>query len=127
MYVQSDAEGAEAVASAFNEYAYGGAVIEQTVTPEPGETLDPIRPFTVRAFLLMDESAAAKRRALEQAVWHLAQLRPLGALRVRELEEADWANAWKKFYRIMHVGQHTVIKPSWLDYAARPGENVLEL
>ncbi len=125
--VTADAEGAEAVAAVFNEYAYGGAVVEQTVTPEPGETIDLARPFTVRAFLLQDETVDAKREALEQALWHLSLIRPLGELRVRVLEEADWANAWKKFYTILHVGTHTVIKPSWLEYSAQPGEVVIEL
>jgi ribosomal protein L11 methyltransferase len=125
--VTADAEGAEAVAAVFNEYAYGGAVVEQTLAPEPGEMFDPARPFTVRAFLLSDETATEKRRALEEAVWHLGQLRPLGDLYVRELEEADWAHAWKEFYSILHVGARTVIKPSWLDYASQPDEIVVEL
>jgi ribosomal protein L11 methyltransferase len=125
--VEADAEAAEAVAAAFDEYAYGGAVIEQKVNPEPGETIDPARPFTVRAFLLSDESLEAKRRALEEAVWHLRQLRPLGELSVREMQEADWAEEWKKHYTILHVGGHTVIKPTWLEYRAQPGEIVIEL
>lgn len=125
--VRADAEGAEALAAAFNEYAYGGAVIEQTVTPEPGEMIDPARPFTVRAFLLPDDSLETKRSALETAVWHLGQLRPLGEFTWRELEEADWAEAWKKFYTVLHVGSRTVIKPSWLDYTSQPGEIVVEL
>ncbi len=125
--VRADAEGAEAVAAVFNEYAYGGAVIEQTVNPEPGENMDAARPYTVRAFLLCDETAEEKRRALEQAAWHLGQVRPLGDLTVRELEEADWANAWKKFYSVLHIGARTVIKPSWLEYTPRPDEIVIEL
>jgi ribosomal protein L11 methyltransferase len=125
--VRADAEGAEALAAAFSEYAYGGPVIEQTVTPEPGETIDPARPFTVRAFLLSDDSLDSKRGALEEAVWHLRQLRPLGEVSARQLEEADWAEAWKKFYTILHIGARTVIKPSWLEYTALPGEMVIEL
>jgi ribosomal protein L11 methyltransferase len=125
--VEADDEGAEAVAAVFNNYAYGGAVIEQKVTPEPGETIDPARPFTVRAFLLADESLEAKRRALEEAVWHLGHLRPLGKLSVREWEETDWAEEWKKYYTILHVGVRTVIKPTWLEYRAQPGELVIEL
>lgn len=125
--VEADDEGAEAVAAAFNNYAYGGAVIEQRVTPEPGETIDPARPFTVRAFLLADESLEAKRHALEEAVWHLRQLRPLGELSVREWEEADWAEEWKRYYTILHVGERTVIKPTWLEYRAQPGELVIEI
>ncbi len=125
--VRADAESAEALAAAFNEYAYGGAVIEQVVTPEQGETLDSARPFTVRAFLLQDDTLDEKRRAMERSVWALSMLRPLGEMQVRELAEEDYANAWKKFYTILHVGTRTVIKPSWLDYDARPDEIVIEL
>lgn len=124
---RADAESAEALAAVWNEYAYGGAVIEQVVTPEQGETLDAARPFTVRAFLLQDETLDEKRRAIERAVWAFGMLRPVGELQVRELAEEDYAQAWKKFYTILHVGARTVIKPSWLKYAPQPGEIVIEL
>lgn len=125
--VRADAEGAEAIAALFDRYAYGGAVIEQIITPERGETLDPAHPFTVRAFLLADETLEAKKHALEEAIWHLRQLRPFGELQERELVAEDYAEAWKKFYSILHVGRRLVIKPSWLDYAPQPGEIVIEL
>lgn len=125
--IRADAESAEALAAAFNEYAYGGAVIEQVVTPERGETLDAARPFTVRAFLLKDETLEEKRRAIERAVWALGMVRPVGELETRELAEQDYANEWKKFYQVLHVGARTVIKPSWLEYEARENEIVIEL
>lgn len=125
--VHADAEAAEAVAAAFNEYAYGGSVIEQVVTPEPGESLDPVHPFTVRAFLLMDETLDEKRRALEEAVWRLGLLRPMGELVTRKLKEEDYANTWKKFYSVLHVGAHTVVKPSWLRYLPQPNDLIIEL
>lgn len=124
---RADAESAEALAAVWNEYAYGGAVIEQVVTPEQGETLDAARPFTVRAFLLQDETLDEKRRAIERAVWAFGMLRPVGELQARELAEEDYAQAWKKFYTILHVGARMVIKPSWLKYAPQPGEIVIEL
>ena len=95
-----DAESAEALAAAFNEYAYGGAVIEQVITPEQDETLDAARPYTVRAFLLKDETLAEKQRAIERAVWAYSMLRPVGELETRELAEEDYAHAWKKFYPV---------------------------
>lgn len=125
--IRADAESAEALAAEFNEYAAGGAVIEQVVTPEKGETLDAARPFTVRAYLLNDENLAEKRRAIERAVWTLGMLRPLGEMHVRTLAEEDYANAWKKFYTVLHVGMRTVIKPSWLKYESEPNEIVVEL
>lgn len=125
--IRADAESAEALAAAFNEDAYGGAVIEQVVTPERGETLDAACPFTVRAFLLKDETLEEKRRAIERAVWALGMVRPVGELETRELAEQDYANEWKKFYQVLHVGARTVIKPSWLEYEARENEIVIEL
>lgn len=125
--IRADAESAEALAAAFNEYAYGGAVIEQVVTPEQGESLDAARPFTVRAFLLNDETLDEKRRAMERSVWALGMLRPLGELEIHALAEEDYANAWKKYYKVLHVGARTVIKPSWLEYAPRANDIVIEL
>lgn len=125
--IRADPESAEALAAAFNAYAYGGAVIEQVVIPEPGETLDAARPYTVRAFLLDDETADEKRREMERAVWALGMLRPLGELETRALAEQDYANAWKKFYTVLHVGARTVIKPSWLEYTPRENDIVIEL
>lgn len=125
--VDTDAEGAEAVAAVFSAYAYGGPVIEEHVSPEAGEPFDPARPFTVRAFLLMDETAEANRAALEEAVWHLSQLRAISEPRVRVLKDEDWANAWKKDYAVQHPGARVVIQPSWLEYTPRPGEVVIVL
>lgn len=125
--VQADAEGAEAVAALFNEHAYGGAVIEQTITPEPGQYFDPVHPYTVRAFLLEDESLQQKRQTLEEGIWRLSLLRPLGAVNSRELAEQDYANEWKKFYSILHIGKHIIIKPSWLEYESRTDDVIIEL
>ncbi len=127
LVIRADAESAEALAAAFSEYAYGGAVIEQVITPEQGETLDSARPFTVRAFLLDDETREEKKRAMERSVWALGMLRPLGELETRELAEEDYANAWKKFYKVLHVGARIVIKPSWLEYTAQENDVVIEL
>ena len=125
--IRADAESAEALAAAFNEYAYGGAVIEQVVIPENGESVDSARPFTVRAFLLQDETLDEKRRAIERAVWAYSMLRPVGELEITTLAEQDYANAWKKFYSVLHVGARMVIKPSWLEYAPQSDEIVIEL
>ncbi len=123
--VATDAEGAEAAAALLNEFVSGGAVIEETLLAERGEQLDPARAFTVRAFFSSDDHACLARA--EEALWHLAQLRSMGDPRTRELAEEDWAEAWKKHYTILHIGRALVIKPSWLEYAPRTDEIVVEL
>lgn len=121
----TDAEGAEAAAALLNEFAKGGAAIEQTLVPDPGETFDPARAFIVRAFFSADERDTLTRA--EQGLWHLAQLRPMSDPQTRELAEEDWAEAWKKYYTILHIGKHLVIKPSWLEYSSQPDDVVIEL
>ncbi|MDD3298838.1 MAG: 50S ribosomal protein L11 methyltransferase, partial [Firmicutes bacterium] len=36
------------------------------------------------------------------------------------VEDEEWAENWKKFYKPLRIGQNIVVKPSWEDY--RPGE-----
>ena len=121
---RTDAEGAEAAAALLNEYTPNGAVVEQMVTPEPGEEFDPARAYTVRAFFNDTERDSLMRA--ETALWHLSQLRAIKP-QTREIKEEDWAHAWKKHYTILHIGKRLVIKPSWLDYSARDGEVIVEL
>lgn len=123
--IQTDAEGAEAAAALLNEFVADGAAIEETILPDPGNTLDPARAFTVRAFFPAIERANLARA--EEALWHLAQLRSMSTPRTRELAEEDWAEAWKKYYTILHLGQHLVIKPSWLEYTPQADDLVIEL
>ena len=123
--IQTDSEGAEAAAAMLNEYVKGGAAIEQMLLPDPGESFDPARAFTVRAFFSADERANLARA--EQGLWHLAQLRPMSLPHTRELAEEDWAEAWKKYYTILRIGKRLVIKPSWLEYTPKPDDIVIEL
>jgi ribosomal protein L11 methyltransferase len=123
--VQTDAEGAEAATALLNELVKGGAAIEETLIPDAGEPFDPARAFTVRAFFSSDDREGLA--CAEESLWHLAQLRPMSEPRVRELAEEDWAEAWKKYYTILHVGKNLVIKPAWLDYVPRENEVVIEL
>lgn len=121
----TDAEGAEAASAVLNEIVKGGAVIEETITPDSGKPFDPARAFTVRAFFSPHDAEALQRA--ETALWHLAQLRSMTAPQTRGLAEEDWAEAWKKHYTIQHIGSRLVIKPSWLEYASRDHELIVEL
>lgn len=45
----------------------------------------------------------------------------------KEIDEENWAEAWKAFFWPKRISQKIVVKPTWRDYAARPGDIVLEL
>lgn len=44
-----------------------------------------------------------------------------------EVDDEDWATAWKKYYKPLHISQRVVIKPTWEEYSAAPDEVVIEL
>ena len=117
--VRADGEAAEALSELFNRLGQGGAIIEETPTAP--------RSLCVKTYLYVDEQVAAKRRALEEGLWHLSQLYPMPPAEFRELKEDDWANAWKQFHPVQHVGERIVIKPTWREHTPQPHELVIEL
>lgn len=50
-----------------------------------------------------------------------------GNTRFRKVNEQDWANEWKQYFHVTHVGKSLVIKPSWEEYVAKEGEHVIEI
>ena len=50
-----------------------------------------------------------------------------GNTRFRKVNEQDWANEWKQYFHVTHVGKRLVIKPSWEEYAPKEGEHVIEI
>jgi len=45
----------------------------------------------------------------------------------RIIENDDWANEWKKYYKIEHIGENIVICPSWIKYQPRYSETKITL
>ena len=43
------------------------------------------------------------------------------------LKKEDWAEAWKKHFKVQHVTEKVVIKPTWLKYKKKKGEVIVEL
>lgn len=129
--VTVDQEAAESVAELLARHGYNGGVVAETPF-KPGDEgpefeYDTARPVTLRTYLPLDDKAEEVRSRIEQALWHLGQMRPVGQLKVQQLEEEDWANAWKQHYGVQRIGERTVIVPSWLEYDAAPDEIVLYL
>lgn len=43
------------------------------------------------------------------------------------VNESDWANEWKKYYKPTKVGKKIVVKPSWEEYEKQEGDLIIEL
>ena len=65
---------------------------------------------------------------LERGLTHLEQENSIRSqMVISYLYEEDWAESWKDLFHPEKVSRRLVVKPSWYDYQARPGELVLEI
>jgi ribosomal protein L11 methyltransferase len=46
---------------------------------------------------------------------------------LKDVDDEDWANAWKQYFKPIRVSERLTIKPTWEEYQASPGELILEL
>jgi len=134
---------AEAVADLFHAAGCGGVVIEDPALVReyiasgywdayelPREAYEGDQ-VVVKGYLPLSEPVSACLFKLEDLKQRLAAAcaggKPDEALSFSLVEEEDWANAWKQYYKPVKVAEKLVIKPSWEDYRALPGEAVIEL
>lgn len=85
---------------------------------------------TVSAYYADDEKLQDRLKQIESelaAVEERIGSFRFGNIRFRSLSEKDWANEWKQYFHVTHVGESLVIKPSWEDYTPKEGEHVIKI
>lgn len=130
--VRTHPEAVESVSELLSGYAPGGVAIE-----EPIELIDEGQeyrvltgqPVLVHAYLPIDGKEVEIRQRIAEGLWHFSSIGEhfVGELTSKEVNEEDWANAWKDYYHVTHIGKRLVIRPSWREYTPREDEVVLEL
>ncbi|MCG0277562.1 MAG: 50S ribosomal protein L11 methyltransferase [Thermanaeromonas sp.] len=110
---------AEAVAHLFYEAGVQGLIIE-----EGGDGRVSLRGYLPEGPLLKLRLEELREKANE-----LEHFFPdfYAFFTTRWVEEEDWASSWKAYYKPIKVTERLVVKPSWEDYSARPGEMIIEL
>jgi len=86
---------------------------------------DRAQPSSVAGYLPVDDRLEARLQTLKDALAALPSFGIEGAgtdITLRYVEEADWANAWKAFYKPMRVGRHLVVTPPWETPDLAPGD-----
>lgn len=86
----------------------------------------------VKAWLPVDQRLNDTLNALKQHLLALPSLNPaveLGSLTLdtNQVDEQDWAECWKKFYKPFKAGKTLVVKPTWENYVAEPGDRIIEI
>ncbi len=94
--------------------------------PEQGNT----EVVTVTAYYPEDEELQPRLAQIEEEMAALAA--SIGTCRFgntcfRTVSEQDWANEWKQYFHVTHIGETLVIKPTWEEYTAKAGEHIIEI
>lgn len=50
-----------------------------------------------------------------------------GKVYSESVDEQDWANNWKKYYKPTRIGEKIIIKPEWEDYSANSDDILIEM
>lgn len=84
----------------------------------------------VKGYFLSEEFNEAVLRSIVDRIDKLEGFglnKGKGIVTTREVSDEDWANAWKKYYKPVKVGERVVIKPTWEEYNVKADEVVIEL
>jgi ribosomal protein L11 methyltransferase len=139
--IHTTAEATEAVSSLLYELGANGVVIEdpevlhrQWDTPF-GEIYQlspddfPDEGVFVKAYLPVDSSQLID--VVEELKEQLAELTTFGldigkaTIAVNDVHEDEWAHAWKKYYKPIHVTPRMTIKPVWEEYELKSEDEII--
>ncbi|MBT9176701.1 MAG: Ribosomal protein L11 methyltransferase [Firmicutes bacterium] len=90
----------------------------------------PLEEVRVTAYLPVGPSSIALVESLRLALATLGEcnLDPGRAeVVLSEVQEEDWATAWKAYFKPLRIGDRLVVKPSWEDVEAAPHEVIVEI
>ena len=122
----------EVIADLFFEFDLQGVVEEDpAIEPDEGWAEDSIgraQQHAVIGYFPKDRQAKSRRRILEEKLAVLkAHSGVFYRVSYKELDEEDWAEAWKVFFEPQKIGKKIVVKPTWCECEAASDDIVLEL
>jgi ribosomal protein L11 methyltransferase len=120
------------ISDVFYEFGQQGVVVDDPrIEPEEGWSEDVIgQPahHAVRGYFPNDNRFEKRCKILEEKLQQFReQLGLIYRISYKALDEEDWAHAWKAYFWPQKIGCNMVVKPTWRDYRAEPGEVVIEL
>lgn len=103
--IEAGPEARDAVEQVLRAVGCDGVVIRDTAAPP-----------TVAGYLPVDDRLEKRLDDLQASLSGLSGFGIVGAgteLTLRYVEEDDWANAWKAYFKPLRVGRNLVVTPPW--------------
>ncbi|WNF37709.1 50S ribosomal protein L11 methyltransferase [Bacillaceae bacterium IKA-2] len=141
--IHTTQEAVEPICNIFHEAGASGVVIEDPAElvkereDQFGEIYQlspsdyPEEGVIVKAYLVVNNTLEETIEAIKEAITGLLQFDiDIGFNKVTssEVNEEDWATAWKKYYKPVKVSNHITITPTWEEYQPESDQEcVIEL
>lgn len=120
--VKTESEAVEAIAEVFYRLGAGGVVIEDKDTHKV--------PYSVvKGYLPVNQELPGKLDELKDEIAEIAGRMGKDPYEVAQVtvNEEDWANSWKKYFKPLRIGKSIVIRPTWETYAPLENDLVLDI
>ena len=112
--IDAEANAVDAVGAALYAAGCGGFEVREAMQPP-----------AVAGYLPVDDRLEERLNGLQEALAALPDYGVTGAgtaLTLRYVEEADWATAWKAYYKPIRIGKRLVVTPPWETPALGPDD-----
>ncbi len=83
----------------------------------------------IKAYYPEDTIISHVNNSIETGMNNISSYLETGAYKIinKLIDEEDWANGWKKYYKPFRITGNIIIKPSWETYVTVKGESVIEM
>ena len=142
LIVHTATPGTDAVSEILMEAGATGTMIEDRADiPDPSkphgiwEIIDPSLPDSmpedvlVHAWYTPDASFPGLMHSIRGRLSALPAGEDFGtlALETHSVDDGNWLEVWKRFYKPFHAGKHLVVKPTWEAYEPEEGDRIIEM
>ena len=123
---------ADLISDVFYDFGLQGVVVDDPdLEPVEDWAEDAIgRPtkHAITGYFHKDGQADERCRTLAEKLTQLKEkLGIFYRISFKEIDEQDWAHAWKAYFWPQKISSHIVVKPTWRDYQADNDDIVIEL
>ena len=141
--VHTNTEGADHVSDLLMEYGASGTMIEdRNDIPDPSrpngiwEIIDPLLlenmpdDVLVHAWFESEKTPPSLSETIRNRLAELSSgTDAYGSLRLelRSVNDSEWSDVWKQYFKPFHASDHLVIKPTWESFDPGPEDIIIEI
>jgi ribosomal protein L11 methyltransferase len=140
--LHSTEEAMEMISNFFHEHGAGGVSIEETGSLDRARDTSYGQLYDTPFNDLPEGEAIIKayypemdniNLIVDQLNQFIAEIRDYptdvgkASLSVKIVDDEDWANAWKQYFKPVRITDRITIKPTWEEYEATPEELIIEI